>query len=166
MSVTNIRNPATKTTPINKRTKPKTLTPKQLHYCRCRASGSNMTNSYKEAYSTSKMTNKTINEAASRLDSESMITARIDQLIALKEAALIRSSVGLRSKVLDRLEEFMDSADNQDGNKIRAAELLGKSIGLFKEVIEDNRDVQQTPEQLTAVLQEKLEALQSKTSNG
>ena len=167
MSVTNIKNPATKTTSPNKKTKVKTLTPKQLHYCRCRANGMNMTNSYREAYSTSKMANKTVNEAASRLDSEYMVTARIDHLIGQKEAALIRSSVSLRSKVLEKLEDFMDNADKEDGNKIRAAELLGKSIGLFKEVIEDNREkLPESPEQLTATLEAKLQELQSKVSNG
>ena len=139
--------------------KPRKLTAKQLHYCRCRSSGTNMSDSYREAYGSNNMAKKTINEAASRLDASSMIAARIDYLIGQKEAALIRSQVSLKTKVLTKLEAFMDTATPQDASKIRAAELLGKSIGLFKEVLEDNRNIDRSPEELTAILEAKLAKL-------
>jgi hypothetical protein len=36
---------------------------------------------------------------------------------------------------------MIDHAEQNDGNKLRAAELLGKSVGLFKDVVEttDNK---------------------------
>ena len=105
------------------------------------------------------MTKKTINELACRLDANVKIKTRIDYLIGQKEAALIRSSVGLKTKVLSKLESFMDSATTADGNKIRAAELLGKSVGLFKDVIEDNRDKPRSTDELTAILEAKLAKL-------
>ena len=140
-------------------TSAKALTPKQLHYCRCRANGNNMSDSYRECYSATKMANKTVNEAASRLDANSMVKARITALIDQKEQALVRSTVSLRTKVLMKLEEFMDNATSQDVAKIRAAELLGKSIGLFKEVIEDGRTSPKTAEELTELLEAKLAEL-------
>ncbi len=144
------------TTKDNGSKKDKPLTTKQLHFCRCRASGMNMTDSYREAYSADKMSNKTVNEAACRLDKDSRITARIDHLIHLKEQALIRSSLSLKEKVLSKLEHFMDNASNADSSKIRAAELLGKSLGMFKEVIEDGRDKDLSSEELTKLLEDKL----------
>lgn len=145
--------------------KAKALTPKQLHYCRCRANGNNMSDSYREAYNANNMSKKTINEASSRLDGNSMVKARIEYLIGQKEQALVRSAVSLRTKVLNKLEDFMDSATQLDGNKIRATELLGKSIGLFKEVIEDGRESNRSPEELTALLEAKLLELGSKTEH-
>lgn len=124
-----------------------------------------MSDSYREAYNAVNMTKKTINEAGSRLDGNSMVKARISYLIGQKEAALIRSAVGLKAKVLAKLEEFMETADKEDGNKIRATELLGKSIGLFREVIEDGTRVDRTAEELTAVLEAKLLELGSKTKH-
>ena len=140
-------------------TRTRKLTPKQLHFARCIASGMSQTDAYKEAYNSSNMKVQTIYEQASRLANDSMIAARVDSLVRLKEQAVVRSTVGLRSKVLTKLEGFMDTATVQDGNRIRATELLGKSIGLFKDVIEDNRDNDKTPEQLTALLEQKLAGL-------
>jgi hypothetical protein len=135
------------------------LTEKMLHYCRCRAKGSNMSDSYRESYTTSGMTKKTVNESACRLEKRPKIQARIDMLITQKDHALIRSTVSLRTKVLTKLESFMDSATPQDSSKIRAAELLGKSIGLFTEVIDDKRNIDRSPEELKQLLIDKLTAL-------
>lgn len=143
----------------------KVLTPKKLHFCRCVVHGMSLTDAYRESYSTKNMMRKTIAESASRLNKEPLVTARIEQLISLKEQALTRSTIGLKSKVLDKLVSLMEVGTPQDSSKIRAAELLGKTLGLFKEVIEDNRETNQTPEQLTALLQAKLEQLGSKTSH-
>lgn len=151
------------TKPTTKKSTRKTtvLTPKQLHFCRCQANGMTQADSYRESYNAKNMTNESIYQEACRLAKNPKIKSRVDYLIAQKEAALIRSSVGLKAKVLDKLEEFMEQATTSDGNKIRATELLGKSIGLFKDVVEDNREIQRTPEELTALLQAKLERLQS-----
>ena len=138
------------------------LTPYQLHFCRCLANGMNLSDSYRESYSQKNMSKKTINEAASRLNTNSKIQARVDYLISQKEQALIRSTVSLKTKVLAKLDEFMDTATTQDGNKIRAAELLGKSIGLFKDVIEDGSNVNRSPEELREILEAKLLSLVSK----
>lgn len=144
--------------------KAKALTGKQLHFSRCLAQGMSKTEAYIEAYSTDNMARSTINEAACRLSQDSRITARVQQLILLKEKALIRSTVGLKDQVLTKLVGFMDNATPQDSAKLRAAELLGKSIGLFKDVIEDNRNADLTAEQLTTLLHEKLSKIAEQDS--
>lgn len=165
MSVTNIKSQSNNTVTSKTKKKANSLTPKQLHFVRCIAQGMTQADSYREAYNSKNMSNQNIYEEASRLMANPKISTRVATLIASKEAAITRSTVGLRKKVLDKLEDFMDSADKEDGNKIRAAELLGKSIGLFKEVIEDNRDKQRTPEELTAILEAKLLKLQDTTKH-
>lgn len=52
----------------------------------------------------------------------------------------------------------MDHAAPSDGAKIRAAELLGKSIGLFKDVTVTEKPLR-TAEELTEELHRKLAAL-------
>ena len=141
------------------------LTGKQMHFARCLAQGMSKTESYIEAYEASNMARKTINEAACRLSQDSRVTARVQQLLLLKEKALIRSTVGLKTQVLTKLVGFMDNATPQDSAKLRAAELLGKSIGLFKDVIEDNRHQDKSPEELTAILKAKLSELGQKNTD-
>ena len=140
------------------------LTGKQLHFARCIAQGMTKTEAYIEAYEASNMARKTINEAACRLSKDKRIEARVQHLIALKEQALIRSTVGLKSQVLTKLVHFMDNAQPSDSAKLRAAELLGKSIGLFKDVIEDNRYADKSPEELTALLHERLSEIADASS--
>lgn len=117
------------------------------------------TEAYLEAYQAENMARKTVNEAACRLSQDERVLARVQQLIVLKDKALIRSTGAIKTKVLNKLVEMMDTATPQDSAKLRAAELLGKSVGLFKEVIEDNRHQDKSPEELTAILEAKLLAL-------
>jgi hypothetical protein len=142
-----------KKTPVRK------LTSKQLHYCQCRLNGMNQSDSYREAYNTKNMANVTIHAEASRMEANPLVAARIDYIIGQKDKAFIRSAVSLKDKVLSKLEHFMDTATPQDSSKIRAAELLGKSIGLFKEVIESNRYDDKSPEELTELLEARLQEL-------
>ena len=142
------------------------LTGKQRHFARCLAQGMTKTESYLEAYEASGMARKTVNEAACRLSQDKRVMARVQQLILLKEKALIRSTAGLKDQVLTKLVAMMETGTPQDSAKLRAAELLGKSIGLFKDVIEDNRHNDKTPEELTAILEARLLALsQDKTAH-
>jgi len=71
---------------------------------------------------------------------------------------VVASSLSDRERVLDKLRYFMDHAEPSDGSKIRAAELLGKSVGLFKEVQVKEIDTR-TPQEITAELEERLVAL-------
>lgn len=140
----------------------KDLTPKQLHFARCIASGMSQIEAYSEAYNVKDTTKKsTTYPNASRLMANSNIKARVEYLIRQKEQALIRSQVDTRTKVLKKLEEFMDSAQPSDSVKLKATELLGKSIGLFKDVVESNTTDNMKPEDIEAELKAKLEVLLS-----
>lgn len=135
------------------------LTSKMLHFARCVASGMTQADAYREAYNAENMQASTIHEKASRLMAQDKIRARVDALVALRERALIRSAVDTRTKVLQKLEEFMDSAEPSDSVKLRATELLGKSIGLFRDVLETDANTQRSSEELRAELEERLKVL-------
>jgi hypothetical protein len=146
------------------------LTPKQKHYARCVASGMSQSDAYREAYDVGETTKpSTVHEKASLLMAQDKIRARVDTLVAVREKALIRSTVDTRTKVLHQLEQFMESATPQDSVKLRATELLGKSIGLFKDVVEtpsnDNRSSEELKEELRALIESFAEVSEGHTVN-
>jgi len=108
------------------------MTPKQLHFCRCVASGMTQADAYREAYEPSDSTTAaSIHTLASRLMGQVEIRSRVDTLIAARERAVAASALSDRDKVLSKLRGWMDSAEPTDSTKLRAAELLGKAAGLF-----------------------------------
>ena len=75
------------------------LTPKELHFCRCVASGMTQGAAYREAFDCQAGSlSKTQKESASRLMSKPAIRVRVDVLIALSDGEL----------VLTKLEQFID----------------------------------------------------------
>tara|TARA_R110000823_G_scaffold200670_10_gene331659 strand:+ start:3629 stop:3946 length:318 start_codon:yes stop_codon:yes gene_type:complete len=85
------------------------------------------------------------------------IAQRVEVLIAARERAIQASGVSDREQVLSKLRGWMESAEGADAMKIRSAELLGKSVGLFKDVVEQKQEV--TSLDIEAKLQAKLELL-------
>ena len=134
------------------------LTPKQLHFSRCVASGSTYSDAYREAYDVKPKTKAgSIQTEASKLMSNPEISQRVEVLIAARERAVQASGVSDREKVLSKLRHFMECAEGADAMKIRSAELLGKSVGLFKDVVEQKQEVASAD--IEAKLQAKLELL-------
>jgi|TARA_R110002096_G_scaffold372791_2_gene566322 hypothetical protein len=98
-----------------------------------------------------------IQTEASKLMSNPDIAQRVEVLIAARERAIQASGVSDREQVLSKLRGWMESAEGADAMKIRSAELLGKSVGLFKDVVEQKQEV--TSLDIEAKLQAKLELL-------
>ena len=127
------------------------LTPKQLHFCRCLASGSTQAAAYREAYDIGEGTKPaTHQQAASRLMRKAAIRARVERLIEERERAITTAAVSDREKVLGKLRGWIDPEVTvaEDGtvhkalasaSELKAAELLGRSVGLFKDVLVEDR---------------------------
>ena len=140
------------------------LTPKQLHFARCVASGMSQAQSYREAYDVGESTkSETIHEAASRLMRKAEIKARVEYLIGQRERAVAASAVSDRERVLSKLRHMLDNAEPSDGNKLRAAELLGKSVGLFRDVVETQQAT--STDDLLGELEAMIEAIDSDDAN-
>ncbi len=134
------------------------LTAKQMHFCRCVASGMAQAEAYREAYEvTAEGKPASHRENASRLMARDDIRSRVNALIAQRERSILASALSDRERVLDRLRQWTDSAEPSDGNKIRAAELLGKSVGLFKDVVETSES--RSSDDLLAELETMLESV-------
>ena len=93
--------------------------------------GVSQTAAYKRNYCTGQMSPKTIWEASSRLSKHPKVVARLDELRAEKEAQerMLRLSYG--DFVIKELQELALNAKS-DRARIKALELLGKTVGLFQ----------------------------------
>ena len=69
---------------------------------------------------------------------------------------MVVSSLSDRERVLTMLREFAETAQPSDSAKIRACELIGKSIGLFKHVVETK--VHRSPDEILADIDQRLTA--------
>ncbi|MFC1795734.1 hypothetical protein ACFL1V_01425 [Pseudomonadota bacterium] len=110
------------------------LTPKQQRFAELVASGKCLTDAYRGAYDAEGMKPSTIRTESSKLFCRPDITMTIDRLRERREAAIVSAGVSDRERVLQKLRYFVDNATSADMPKIRAAELLGKTVGLFKDV--------------------------------
>jgi len=126
------------TTARDERTKQhKPLTAKQMHFCRCVAGGMTQAAAYREAYTVREGTkHDSTHTVASRLMRDVRIRARVDELIRRRDSIVVAAAASDRQKVLQKLRDWTESAEPTDSNKIKAAELLGRSVGLFKDVVE------------------------------
>ena len=134
------------------------LTGKQRAFARCMADGMTQSAAYREAYDADKMSGAVIRNEASKLMAHPDITVTVERLIAVKERALLASGLSDRDKVLQKLRTWIESAEPTDSNKLRAAELLGKSVGMFKEVTE-TVSIDRDSDSVAMELERRLESL-------
>ena len=135
------------------------LTAKQMAFARWMASGT-MTQSaaYRETYSADNMSGAVIRNEASRLMANHDIAIMVERLIGQKDRALLASGLSDRDKVLEKLRSWIDNAEPTDSNKLRAAELLGKSVGMFREVTE-TVSIDRDAESIASELERRLGSL-------
>lgn len=136
------------------------LTDKQRQFAQGIAQGLSQADAYRKAYGT-KAKPQRVAEMASRLASKPKVKAIVEQLLRAKEVQITRSQLSDKDRVLEKLRHLLDHGTKDDMPKLRAAELLGKSVGLFKDVVETGPTDNLSSEQLEAMLQERLSALLS-----
>jgi len=138
------------------------LTAKQRHFAMALGSGSGMTlsDAYREAYDCEKMSGAAIRNEASKLAANPDITMMVTRLRDNNERSAQASQVNDKQKVLDLLRKLMDEAEPNDTNRLRAAQLLGQTIGLFKDVIETSSNDRDSTE-VASEIERRLAALQA-----
>ena len=135
------------------------LTGKQMAFCRAMASGT-MTQSaaYREAYDADNMASASVRVDASRLLALPSITLMVETLKASIQASIQAQGLSDRDRVLEKLRTWIDDASPTDSNKLRAAELLGKSVGLFRDVTE-TVSIDRDAESVASEIERRLEGL-------
>jgi len=134
------------------------LTGKQEAFAQLVAKGSMLVEAYREAGYMPNGSDKTQWEAASRLMANSKVLARVKQIQADIEED--RRTIERRREeyVLKRLQEEAEQADT-DGSRVRALELLGKTIGMFTDRVETDDKTERQAADIEAELRQKLERL-------
>ena len=107
------------------------LTAKQMKFVEEMGEGGSQSNAYRKAYDTSQMAPTTIWEEASRLRRHPKVAARIMELEAEKEARRRMQALSREDRVLQELEKIA-FGDGPASGRLKALELLGKHVGLFK----------------------------------
>ena len=120
--------------------------------------------SYKEAYA--KVYDVTLTKAnkvpkwveveASKLVANPKIALSIQRAIERKQVSSVASSLRTRNYVIDQLYRESKESDS-DSARIRALELLGKSVSLFSEVVETKEA--RTSDEVEADIEERIQAL-------
>ena len=125
-----------------------------------------MLGSYKEAYAKSYDVTLTkagkipkwVEVEASKLIANPKIALSLHKAIERKETSVTASSLRTRNYVIEQLYRESKESDS-DASRVRALELLGKSVSLFSDVIEERkardtdeieRDIETKLEQLLA----------------
>ena len=134
------------------------LTAKQMKFVEEVSEGGSQSNAYRKAYDTSQMSTKTIWEEASRLRRHPKVAARIIELEAEKEARRRMQALSREDRVLQELEKIA-FGDGPASGRLKALELLGKHVGLFKpkEVPEVERSTEDIGNQLHRRLEDLLD---------
>ena len=132
------------------------LTVKQNEFVAEIAEGASQTSAYRSAYNTQNMSQKTIWEEASRLRSHPKVAARIEEMEAEKEARRRMQALSREDRVLQALEKIA-FGDGPASGRLKALELLGKHVGLFKPM--ELPVVERSVEDISNQLQRRLEDL-------
>ena len=132
------------------------LTAKQMKFVEEVSEGGSQSNAYRKAYDTSQMAPKTIWEEASRLRRHPKVAARIVELEAEKEARRRMQALSREDRVLQELEKIA-FGDGPASGRLKALELLGKHVGLFKP--KEVPVVERSVEDISNQLQRRLENL-------
>ena len=120
-----------------------------------------LSDAYREAYDCKNMSGAAIRNESSKLAANHDIAMMVERLRSENERAVSASLVSDREKVLERLRQWMDSAEPTDTNKLKAAQLLGQTVGMFKDVVETNSGDRDSTS-VAAEIERRLAALQAK----
>jgi hypothetical protein len=134
------------------------LTGKQEAFAKLVASGSMLSDAYRECYSADNMKNSTLWSEACRLAQNPKVSARIKDIQADMEQSQRMRLLRREEWVLKSLQEEAVSADNAS-SRIRALELVGKTIGMFTDRVEQTDTTERTASEIERDLRAKLDRL-------
>ena len=112
------------------------LTDKQEAFAMAIFEGNNFSESYRIAYDASNMSAACVHTEACLLVQNPKVSQRLDTLNADRTSQQRMLSLSRSDFVLKQLTDEATNQDNSDGARVRALELLGKSVALFTDKVE------------------------------
>ena len=148
-------------TPTRRKTPPNAqgLTEKQEAFAMAIFEGANFSEAYRLAYDAQNMSAAAVHTEACLLAQNPKVSQRLDQLFRDREQQRRMQSLSRSDLVLKQLTDLALSPDVQDGARVRALELLGKSVALFTDRVETEDKTDRTADEIERDLTEKLRRL-------
>ena len=112
------------------------LTEKQLKFANGAVSGLSLAEAYKQAYDAENMSYRAIRTEACRLAARPDIALAMQTISAEKREKMQVITVSDRDMLIRNLRAWTKGDETPTSGQLRAAELLGKACGLYKDVIE------------------------------
>ena len=135
------------------------LTQKQYRYCEARAAGMTKIDAYRHAYQTDAL-DHTIHGMAAEVESNPAIPETINRMaLARKPETTLVPKVN-KNFVLEGITNIAIKETAKDNVRLRAYELLGKAVGLFKDEA-PAPDKPRTIEEIDAELRARLSAMRT-----
>lgn len=133
------------------------LTVKQRKFAENVVSGMHLSDSYRNAYDASSMKPATVQRRACELMTNGKVKACVEALAAERKRQSEALTVSDRDMLIRLLRSWSTGEEPATSSQLRAAELLGKACGLYRDVIEDHRE--RPASAVAAELQQRLAAL-------
>ena len=112
------------------------LTAKQLKFATGAVSGLSLAEAYRQSYDAENMSNKAITVEASRLAARPDISLAMQAISAEKARDMRIVTVSDRDNLLTLLRSWTNGDTTATASQLRAAELLGKACGIYRDVVE------------------------------
>ena len=132
------------------------ITAKQNEFAQQVSDGLSQTKAYRSAYSSDNMAPKTVWEESSRLRRHPKVAARIIELEAEKAHRQRIQALSREERILKELEAVA-FGEGPVSAKLKAIELLGKNLGLFKP--KEALEMERSQEEIECELMGKLAKL-------
>lgn len=114
------------------------LTAQQEAFAQAIAAGAkSQSDAYRSAYDTAGMKPETVQNEASRLMARPEIAARVNAIVAAKQAQALHDAGETRRLVTRELLARISDPKNPPAVQLRALELLGKTVAMFTDRVEE-----------------------------
>jgi hypothetical protein len=113
-------------------TRPKALTGPQMEFTKGMIIGKTMRQAYRDAYPNAKGDDKVITSAAYRLSRDERVQKTLQDAWGETVEVLAEDTAAVKRYVLKELLAHSKEA-KQEGSKLKALELMGKAVGMFKQ---------------------------------
>ena len=137
------------------------LTARQQAFVAAVAKGLTYSDAYRQAYSCDKSTPQTVSTEANKLINNPKIAVLLEKKLERQESVILASKANTEAHIKARLLEHANEFKTESG-KLKALELLGKSVGMFTDRVESTV-IKQSPEDLKKQLSQHLALLDAET---
>ena len=130
-----------------------------MEFCKGLIEGKTQYDAYRSAYPNSQGNERTIKANAWKMSQDIRVQKMLQEHWGETVEALTDDAIAVKRYVIKNLLELSKEA-KQEGSKLKALELMGKSVGMFKQS-EDKEDKEVTADQLKQELAKHLRLIKN-----